>query len=177
MIFCIQASNPRILETLETYDESDNTLSAAIENSYPMRTEDAIMVWNDIYIPLSYKYDISYMMDDIIDLLKMLRENLNGELKIDWLPDTFRSDWLIKWENNEINIETNWGNTVSDLTNMLNIKSTITMGKSCFINEWKQLLCNVINALKKSYDKVGTIPKIKELIYEYSMIGNGGILY
>jgi len=48
-----------------------------------MLTEDAILIWNAIYIPLNYKYDISYMIDDILNLLKKIRENLYGEIKID----------------------------------------------------------------------------------------------
>ena len=58
MNFYIQASNPRALKP----SFIEENLSAAIESVFPMNTENAILFWNHIAIPLSYKYDISYMV-------------------------------------------------------------------------------------------------------------------
>ena len=62
MNFCIQASNPRVQHKI---DYEDSSLSDIIETIYPLYTEHAILTWNYISIPLSYKYDISYMIDDL----------------------------------------------------------------------------------------------------------------
>lgn len=174
MIFCIQASNPRILNEK---DEIDETLSSAIETIFPMMSEDAIMVWNNIHIPLSYKYDISYMMNDIVDMLNALRKNKTGQLKICWLPDTFRSDWILKWDNNKIYIEASWGDTLGELTNLLNNVPDIAMEKGDFIKEWKQLLSNVINGLKKCGYSEKKILEMTKLIREYDKIEDIGVLY
>lgn len=174
MMFCIQASNPRVLNE---YDKTDDDLSSAIETAFPMMTEDAIMVWHNIHIPLSYKYDISYMVGDILNLLKRLREDLGGEQKICWLPDTFRSDWIVRWKNNLIDIEAYWEDTAGDLSAMLNNTSNITLAKQDFIYEWKQLLGNVINGLRKcGYNEVN-IAGMAGLVHEFSMVDNEGILY
>lgn len=174
MIFCIQASNPK---ALNQPNKTDDTLSSAIETAFPMMTEDAIMMWNNIPIPLSYKYDIAYMIEDIIDLLKALRKAKTGTLKISWLPDTFRSDWIIKWDYEKIIIETFWDNTVGNLTKLLNKIPKVSLNKCDFINEWKQLLATLINGLKKCNYNETNLPEIAQLIYEYERIDGTGILY
>ena len=67
MNFYIQTSNPYIINETNAYD---NKLSEAIESVFPMNTEELILFWNHVGIPLSYKYDISYMIDDILMILK-----------------------------------------------------------------------------------------------------------
>ncbi|HHR2550667.1 TPA: hypothetical protein ACSY39_10840 [Listeria monocytogenes] len=56
MNFFIQANTP---QKTGVFESDDYDLSTAIETIFPMLTEDAILVWNHIYVPLSYKYDIS----------------------------------------------------------------------------------------------------------------------
>ena len=61
--FYIQANNPRVLKE---HDLEDKNISDAMETIFPLYTESAVMMWNHICVPLSYKYDISYMMDDML---------------------------------------------------------------------------------------------------------------
>lgn len=76
-MFYIQACNPI---NNRTVDENDSKLMEAIETIFPMRTEAAIMVWNYVSIPLSYKYDISYMINDIIIVIQELVMKQEGIL-------------------------------------------------------------------------------------------------
>lgn len=94
MSFYIQASNPR---TNSIANPNDKTLADAIETIFLLNTESAILMWNYISVPLSYKYDISYMIEDILLLLDALRSRENGEMTIHWLPDTFRCNWTVQW--------------------------------------------------------------------------------
>ncbi|KAB1438069.1 hypothetical protein [Candidatus Galacturonibacter soehngenii] len=174
MLFCIQASNPQVTEI---YDSSVYDLSTAIESTFPMRTEKAIMVWNNIYIPLCYKYDISYMINDVIDMLKVLREKQEGKIVIHWLPDTFRSDWTIVWKDDTVDITSFWGNTVGNVSEMLNCQAIVSMNKIDFINEWKQLIYNILEGLNKCKYNENNLPDIRGLIDEYSLISGKGILY
>jgi len=101
MFFCIQASNPRFQAIMNPNDEC---LAEAIESTFPLFTENAILVWNHISVPLSYKYDISYMINDILTLMNMMQKVNIGEWTIHWLPDSFRSDWFIKWNRDDVQI-------------------------------------------------------------------------
>lgn len=98
-------------------------------------------MWNYISIPLSYKYDISYMMEDILLLLYALQYREKGELTIHWLPDTFRCGWIVRWDREKLNIQSQWENTVGHLERLLNEKPNISLKKDDFIKEWKSILC------------------------------------
>lgn len=174
MIFYIQACNPKCQNNRNL---NDVNLADAIESAFPLKTENAILVWNYISIPLSYKYDISYMMDDILRILDKLQSKEMGELIIHWLPDTFRCDWKIKWDLQTVHIQANWENVVGELQDLLNKKNTVTLPKESFINEWKNLLGIVVNGLKGCGYNEENISGINQLIEQYERIRGKGILY
>ncbi len=135
------------------------------------------MIWNNIYIPLSYKYDISYMMDDILNMLEYIQKNEVGEMSISWLPDTFRTDWRLKWDSNKINVVAKWENTMGDLERILNQKNSISISKSDFINEWKGILECVMDGLTSCGYDANIICDMKKLLEQYDLIDGFGILY
>ena len=174
MNFYIQASNPKLQCEKELYDDS---LSDAIENTFPLNTESAILVWNYISIPLSYKYDISYMIEDILNLLLDLQEMEKGKKVIHWLPDTFRCNWAVSWEHGQLEIEAQWECTVGHLEGLLNEKPIITLPIETFISEWKEVLYTVIKGLKNcGYDEK-SIGGMRQLLERYNSIKEVGILY
>ena len=174
MNFYIQTSNPK---TRCMADCNDKTLAEAIESIFLLNTESAILMWNHIGIPLSYKYDISYMMDDILILLNSLQSRERGELAIQWLPDTFRCDWTIRWDMEKLDIQSRWENTVGHLEALLNERPNIALKKEDFIREWKSILGIVITSLRNyGYDVKG-IKGMKQLIKQYEGISGNGILY
>ncbi|MCM1259109.1 MAG: hypothetical protein NC307_14835 [Roseburia sp.] len=174
MSFYIQASNPRTLYSLELEDES---LSDAIESAFVSNTENAILVWNYISIPLSYKYDISYMIEDILNLLSSLQKMAKGKMEIHWLPDTFRCNWLISWDADQLRIEAKWECTVGHLEGLLNEKPVITLTPKEFLSEWKEILFMVIKGLKNcGYDEY-KIKGMQKLLEQYSHIEELGVLY
>lgn len=174
MSFYIQSGNPMIQCIANCNDKS---LADAIESMFPLNTESAVLMWNHISIPLSYKYDISYMMEDILVLLNMLQSREKGELTICWLPDTFRCDWTIRWDAEELNIHSRWENTVGNLEMLLNERPTISLKKDDFIKEWKSILGIVITGLNKCGYDVKEIKGMKQLIEQYKGIIGNGILY
>ncbi len=174
MAFYIQASNPRFIKSINYDDES---LSDAVESVFPLNTENAMLVWNYISVPLSYKYDISYMLDDIVDLLGVLQSQKCGKKTIHWLPDTFRCDWEVSWDDGKIEIQAHWECTVGHLEKILNEHETISLTVMDFESEWKEILYVVIRGLKNcGYDKK-KIGGMENLLKQYERISNSGILY
>ena len=174
MNFCIQASNPIVQHKI---DYEDSSLSDIIETIYPLYTEHAILTWNYISIPLSYKYDISYMIDDIIKLLMELHDKPSGNKIIYWLPDTFRCDWIVNWKKGNIKIKSKWNCTVGHLERLLNEVPEIDIPINIFINEWKEVLGNIIQGIKIcGYDKFHA-EEIQGLLECYAYIEESGILY
>lgn len=174
MNFYIQAGNPRICDKMEMEDEN---LSDAMETVFPLNTENAMMVWNHINIPLSYKYDISYMIDDILKLLHCLYENEIGKVTIHWLPDTFRCDWFITWRYGQMQIKSHWECTVGNLERLLNDNSEILLSVDAFVNEWKEVLRIIISGLKRCGYDADKIRGMKQLLKQYQLIEGVGCLY
>lgn len=173
-MFYIQACNP---VNNGEYDENDNKLMEAIETVFPMMTENAIMVWNYICIPLSYKYDISYMINDIIIILNNLMTKRDGVITNAWLPDTFYSKWIIKWEEDIIEINASWQNVVGDIIENLNREPNIKMNKWDFINEWERVFFNIKIALNNCGYNEENLKDMSKFIKLYSSFKNKGILY
>ena len=172
--FYIQAGNPKVQCTL---DYEDDNLSNAIETIFPLYTENAILVWNYINIPLSYKYDISYMMNDIISLLSNLQKKKSGRKIVHWLPDTFRCDWFVSWEEGELEINSKWECTVGHLEKLLNEVPNLRLPINTFVNEWKEVLNNVVKGLKLCKYDVAKIEGIEVLLECYNDMKESGILY
>ncbi|SHJ47998.1 hypothetical protein SAMN02745136_00138 [Anaerocolumna jejuensis DSM 15929] len=173
-MFYIQACKPI---NNRTVDENDSKLMEAIETIFPMRTEAAIMVWNYVSIPLSYKYDISYMINDIIIVIQELVMKQEGILIINWLPDTFCSQWLIKWKEDIVEIHSRWYCVVGDIIDNLNRVSSISMNKWDFINEWERVFYNIGIALKECGYSHKNIEDIELFNKICSMFSGKGILY
>lgn len=167
MAFSIQASNPKFLKI---FNAEDKSLSDAVESVFPMNTENAVLAWNFISIPLSYKYDISYMLDDIVDLLCALHRQASGEKTIHWLPDTFRSDWAIRWHDGEIEIRAHWECTAGHLERLLNERGTVSLAIADFESEWREVLRVVIRGLENAGYDAERIAGMEELMRQYGRL-------
>src|SRR5882757_2636902 len=101
MRFWIQAGNPRSLPLLGK-DVSD--LSEAIEEVFPMMTEDAIIVWNRSFIPISYKFDLSVIIDELLPLLTRLLDTSGGCDQIRFGASAFYTTWDLTWTADDLEI-------------------------------------------------------------------------
>lgn len=140
-------------------------------------TEKAIMVWKAIYIPLCYRYDISSMIDDILDILEKLRNNPSGEISLHWPSNTFANVWNMRWEDDSLVIDSKWESVLGHTEQLLNSQGPIMVSKWSFTSEWKKVLFHVISGLKESGYKEDSLPGMSRLIGVYNTIDSEGILY
>ena len=174
MMFRIQSSMPR---NTGDYDSEDEKLSEAIETIFPMMTEDAFIVWRTLFISLNYRYDVSYMIEDILNMLKRFRKSDIGEIDINWVSNSFSCNWKLVWDNKMLNIKSEWNNVNGHIENLLNDLNEINIEKVLFISEWKKLLEILIKNLEQcGYNKKNII-EMERLIEEYEYIKQYGVLY
>ncbi|AWM79933.1 hypothetical protein DKL61_05930 [Gammaproteobacteria bacterium ESL0073] len=129
MIFSIQVSNP----TYSTITNNDyDSIGDLLEDIFPLNTEQCIMFWNHVCIPLSYKYDISIILDDIIFIINEVSNNTNGYLEIDWPSNTFSAKWYISWDSVDLKINTKWYNIVGNIESILNNVNELAIKKIAF---------------------------------------------
>lgn len=171
--FSIQASNPRALSSFQAEDEG---LVDAIQTVFPLESEFAFIIWNWVYVPVSYKYDFSLMIEDVINLLEAMMAASNGELAISWASNTFSATWKVSWEQ-ETTVAATWDSTLGDTASLLRERSSLTVPTQDFIAEWKRPLELVGNALVTAGYKARELPGLERLVRVSQRIPRYGVLY
>lgn len=141
----IQISNPTVLKN---YDEDDETIAEALQSIFPHDTEMAFLKWNYIYIPLSYKYDISIIAVDFINLYEFLHDSRKEYLVINWPSSTFVSKWEIFKDGHNLKIVSKWEEVLGEVSGLLN-SDNILLIKT---NELYLELEKILLFLKKSLE-------------------------
>lgn len=173
MRFFIQASAPAFHRI---HDGEDESLSEAIETVFPMMTEDAFLSWNAVRIPLNYKYDVSCMIEDILEMLEALRASPHGALTIHWPSSTFNATWVLSWARGELEISARWLSVAGNLAKHLNGTGPVHTKVQSFLSEWHALLATVGSALNSAgySGDVGGLERLKRAI---DADGEPGYLY
>ncbi|POP45808.1 hypothetical protein CHU32_08335 [Superficieibacter electus] len=160
MSFYIQLSNPRI-NTISVKNEVG--ISKFIEDLFPMETEDLMICWNGVRFSLSYKYDIPIIFDDVIQMINNINSSQKGMLNVFWPSNTFRSDWKISWNNENIQCNTIWESVSGNVESVLNRVSSLECTKDYFIGEWIAVLRMIKKKIIKSGVNPNLILEMKEL--------------
>lgn len=142
--FAVQASNPRFVST---FDADAQSLSDAIQTVFPLETEYAIVVWNWVYVPLTYKYDISMMAEDLVNLIDLMLSNECGKQTIHWPSNTFAATWRVEWSNEVATVSADWDCVLGETEPILKNRPTIVLQTVEFVAEWKRPLEVVADAL------------------------------
>lgn len=147
-MFKIQISNPEILCII---DDNDTNIEEAIQTIFPLETEYAFLIWNHIFIPLSYKYDISLMIKDFTLIYKFLKDEKKEYMQLHWVSNTFASLWELTKKGDFIEIKTSWNSVIGKLESLLNAHSAMRIESTLFAKE----IQNIIAFIKASLESVG----------------------
>lgn len=172
--FAVQASNPRFLTA---FDADDQSLSDAIQTVFPLETEYALIVWNWIYVPLSYKYDISMMADDLVNLIELMLSHESGKQTIQWPSNTFAATWSIEWNNETTTVTAEWDCVLGETESVLATKPIILLPTANFISEWKRLLETIVEALTAAGYTPEQLVGMRLLNEVVKRVSHYGILY
>lgn len=142
--FKVEASNPR---NNSIFDNEDTKLSEAIYTIFPLETEDAILSWGEASIPLSYRYDISTIIDDVIQMVFTLQNNSDGQWFVDWPSNTFATNWALEWSGDNLRIMAAWRKEFQ-AENYLKEHSVLNLKKRLFLGEWKKIIDVLLENLK-----------------------------
>jgi hypothetical protein len=145
-MFKIQISNPA---TIKDRNRDDGNIVAAIQSIFPLVNEYCFIIWDHIFIPLSYKYDISIMIKDILRIINFIKKEEKC-LEIHWASNTFFSLWKMEFTSHSVIIESTWKTVLGDLTELLKKKTVLEVDKQVFLNEWKTLALFVKNKLEEA---------------------------
>ncbi|MDM8550337.1 hypothetical protein QUF72_09675 [Desulfobacterales bacterium HSG2] len=147
MIFLIHPGNPAWTEPENPVAED---LSEAIEAVFPMETEDAVMMWGSQAVSVSYKYDMSVIVEDVIFMLEFLRRRNSGEETVFFSSDTFNAEWLVKWGDERLFIYPTWNSVAGNKCAELNALGAMKVSVSHFVGQWAMVLEKIHEAILMS---------------------------
>jgi hypothetical protein len=174
MTLKMQVSNP-VIQIPDVKKVED--LSEAIEAIFPLATEDAILYWNWIPVRISYKYDLSVLITDLIFMLESLTTSDKGNYEVHFGSSSFRAQWKLSWKANVLTITSNWDSISGNYEDLLNKRNQLEVSRSQFLDEWKALLRKVIESVEQSGVEIEDKHEINALRKIEASIASFGNLY
>jgi hypothetical protein len=172
--FWIQASAPRATGVADP-DERD--LGGAIETAFPLWAEHAFLVWNHVFVPLSYKLDLSIMVTDVLELLDVLLEQDSGTHTIAWPSNSFRVDWTLEWEGDRLVVRATWDTTLGGVAPLLTAAGDLEVGRGAFLAEWRAVLDRLHDGLTACGYTADTVAGMADLERVRTRLPATGVLY
>ncbi len=147
MHFSIQAGKPKFQISNGITAED---LSEAIQIIFPMETDDASINWNGTFISMSYKYDLSVMIDDLLPLLLSVQVSDEGQYRVHFGSNTFNTEWQISWKSDELLLNAHWEENFEDLNLVEKNCSRLKISRTTFLKEWNGVLENLRQSVESS---------------------------
>lgn len=124
-------------------DPRDTSLGEALESCFPDSVDGARLWWNGVSVPLSYKYDLSIIIHDVVALVRWLRTSTQGTFSICWPSNTFRTDWQLALAGGRVQITASWRSVSAQegpLEDALNAAPVVEADQAALMNQWAALL-------------------------------------
>lgn len=150
------------------------TIGYAVECSFPLFAEAALLVWHQKPIRLSYKYDISECIEDMIFMLDAIQQAPSGERVVQFASSGFFCKWQLVWSTDEVEIEAVWDVVQYEAPEELRKHPKLKSSTADFLKEWKPLLGRVLVALDAQRFP---IPFLEDLRRVYQQLPAGALLY
>ena len=174
MNFKIQACNPR---TQTPTDRRVEDLAAAIQAIFAADTEDAFLLWNGVPVRLSYKYDLSVLIDDLLPLLAELLDTPAGARQVYWASNTFQAEWAVAWTVDQVRITTTWDSVAGGYEEVLNQRNVLEVERTVFLREWRALLRKIVDRVYRANLEIADHSSIELLRKIEAALPTAGSLY
>jgi hypothetical protein len=141
-VFALQLGVPACVAAR---DESDSTLSDAVQTVFPL-DERAFLKWNGMTLPLSYKYDISVMLEDIVEMVLAVGKTGSGLFQVDWPSSGFPYHWTVKWDASKVEVHAQPRQEPGAVD--LGGHERVRVDRGSFLGAWQALLRTVLSCLE-----------------------------
>lgn len=176
--FCVQVG---FVEGILVSRKSFPSVCEMYKKLFAQNKEYAILLWYGIPVRLSYQGDIPFLIKEILSLLKFVITSKLGENhQVELVTDHIVAKWELKCKGEDLEISADWHKVDGNYTTILNNLGLLVINKTNFLNEWKVLILQLLQAfldskasLKNSEDKL----TIQEMIEIENQIQDVGKLY
>jgi hypothetical protein len=132
------------------FDELDESLCDAAQSTLSLDSEPMILVWNNVRVPIGYKYDFSFMLEDVVDLIVEGLSVEEGSKVINWPCNNFASSWYINWHSGRIAVTAEWRTVALGMELPLAASGPIELSLLEFMLQWLTPLAYVSCALHQA---------------------------
>ena len=140
-------------ETLTVSRPADSlSLSDAVEEVFPSNTNLLVLQWDGVSVPLSFKYDVSWILLDAIEMIEQMLSASNPAIVTAYFPsNSFQVEWEISaLEDGGIEINATWNAVAGHVAGLLADRSPLRTDASAFVSEWRHLFAVVVRAIKEA---------------------------
>ena len=140
------------------------TLEDLLESAFPLDTDDAVLYWNEIPVPISYKYDLPVMIEEIEEVIEAV---VDGEsTSVQWPSNTFRATWHLRRYGERMKIAAEWESVAHNREIELNDSGEVEVEVTGFLENWSKLIDTAQTALLNAgysedncgdWDRLGSI--------------------
>ena len=148
------------------------SMSDALEEVFLTDTNLLIMQWNGVFVPLSYRYDVSWIIVEAVEMVEKLIAAPDGTVvDVRFPSNTFNVGWEITVRARELSIEATWDSVIGSLTDLLRARSPLRIGLADFTSEWRHLFAVVDRAMTETqlpvslvddYDRLANLALFKD---------------
>jgi len=160
MTFAIVSGKPRIRRGPHPISDS---LGGALQEAFDCESEDLTLYWNEVAIPLEYKYDVAIIVDDLLEMLQQLLDEEAGEFEARFFSDTFNCIWHIRWSGGVVDIRPVWLELRHRISDAEELQRPIGLPTTEFLRQWKPVVQATVVALHESGVEVDNAEEIKKL--------------
>jgi len=142
------------------------SLMDAIEEVFPSSTNVLVLEWGGVSVPLSFKYDVSWILLDAIEMIEqMLSASTLGVVSVLFPSSSFQVEWEITaLEDDGIEINATWNSVAGSVEGLLADRSPLRTEASAFIAEWRHLFAVVVRAIDEAQMPVEMIQDYDRLL-------------
>lgn len=147
MGFALNAGRPA---WVAARDDLDSNLSDAVQTVFPLE-ERALLEWNGVVFSLGYKYDISVMLEDIIEMVLAIGRTEAGSFQVDWPSSGFPFRWTVSWAASWVEVHAHARDEPGAVE--LAGRERVRVHRNSFVEAWQSLLGIVLSCLEEAgYD-------------------------
>lgn len=123
-----------------------SSIAAFLEEIFSDDSGYCILHWNGVFVPMSFKYDISVCFEDWVEILRHLSAPSDEPLRVAFPSNTFRVDWVLRVEQagEVVVIDADWHTVLGGVEQALRRVSPVRYPASMVESEVRKLLRVVV---------------------------------
>jgi hypothetical protein len=154
------------------------SLRSAMAQIFDHPTEWLFIGWSGVFIPIRYQDQLYPILVDVAGAIDLMARRRIGQSNVDIVENDLAFGWRLRWDFDQLDIDSSWHLVPSGLEAILNGRATIRTTVGSFAAEWKKPMRTVIDAIEGAGVVISDQPGMFDLVRRIeASVPNSGWLY